>query len=68
MDLDTIEIEIGEFIYVNGIYMYRNEHAYLVFKRIDSDEFFGSVLYFNEQYFSVETLLDLRSYKVEDFI
>ena len=68
MDLDDIQIEIGEFVYIDGLYLFRNEHAYLVFKSVNSSEYFGSILYFNKQYYCVETLTDLRSYKKEDFI
>ena len=68
MDLSDLEINIGEFVYTEGIYIFRNDHAYLVFKPLDENEHFGSILFFNEQYYCVETLMDLRSYTVEDFL
>lgn len=68
MELNDIEINVGEFIYFQGLYIFRNEYAYLVFKSLDSEEYFGSVLFFNDNFYCVETVSDLRSYKVNDFI
>lgn len=67
MDLSDISLETNELIFIDGIYVYRNEYAYLIFKRCTSEPCQESSLFFNEEFYCVKTVQDLRSYKTEDF-
>lgn len=67
MDLSNVFLETNELIFIDGIYIYRNEYAYLIFKRCISEPCQESSLFFNGAFYCVKTVQDLRSYKTEDF-
>lgn len=68
MELEDQVIEIGELVQFDQLFIYRNEYAYLIFRRYENTEYFGNLILINGIYYCAETVEDLRSYKIEDFI
>ena len=68
MDLDNLNVDIGELICSGDICIYRNEYAYIIFKLARStNEVSGNCLLINGDYYTVKTVEDLRTYSSNDF-
>ncbi len=68
MQLNDIIIDIGEMVWIDPIYVFRNEYAYLILKQYDDSTHSDTVLLIDDEYYCVETVEDLRSYKLDDFL
>lgn len=68
MDLDKLEIDVGELVYLEDVCILRNEYAFIVFKLAKPNEITGvNCILINDKYYYVKTIEDLRTYKLEDF-
>lgn len=68
MDLNDLNIDVGEFIFIGDFCIYRNDYAYIVFTLSKSnDDSSNNYLLINDNYYRVTTVEDLRTYRLDDF-
>ncbi len=67
MELDNIEMEVGETISVGEIYIFRNEHAYIILRPLGEIEATDNALLIDNEFYKAVTVEDISHYSDEDF-
>ncbi len=67
MELDELELEVGESIIVDNLYIHRNEHAYLILRQCNELEENDNALFINDIFYRLYYVENLNTYKLSDF-
>jgi hypothetical protein len=67
MELGELELEVGESIIVDYLYIHRNEHAYLILRQRNELEDNDNALFINDIFYRLYYVEDLSTYKLSDF-
>lgn len=67
MELDDILIDDGEIIEIDGVFIYKNDHAYVVISNSTCIALPSVNLYINNSYYKCFTIDSLSGYSLSDF-
>ncbi len=67
MELNNIEMEVGETISISDIFIFRNEYAYIILRPLGEIEAIDNALLINDEFYKAVTVEDISHYSDDDF-
>ncbi len=67
MELDDILMDDGEIIEIDGVFIYKNDYAYIIISNFSCSALPSVSLYINNSYYKCFTIDSLSGYSLSDF-
>lgn len=67
MELDELELMIGESMIIDHFYIHRNEHAYIILRECIDSEGIDNALCIQNVFYRMYCVENLETYQLSDF-